>query len=95
MCATDDSQALERLALEHGRSVEEIISKALECYLIRETNSDNSEIALTLHHSGREANLKTLAALLAQERRLVAAGDPAALAARYFAALWEIFCSVC
>jgi hypothetical protein len=48
------------------------------------------EIARTLHHSGREANLKTLAALLskAQERRLVANDDPAALAARYFAPLW-------
>ena len=46
--------------------------------------------ALTLHHSGREANLKTLAELLtkAQERRLVAAGDPTALATRNFAALW-------
>jgi AcrR family transcriptional regulator len=47
------------------------------------------EIALTLHHSGREANHKALVALLtkAQERRLVA-NDPAALAARYFALLW-------
>ena len=48
------------------------------------------EIARTLHHSGREANLKTLTALLtrAQERRLVANDDPAALATRYFALLW-------
>ena len=45
--------------------------------------------ALTLHHSGREANHKALVALLtkAQERRLVANEDPAALAARYFALL--------
>jgi AcrR family transcriptional regulator len=48
------------------------------------------EIALTLHQSGREANQKALVALLtkAQERRLVANDDPAALAARYFALLW-------
>ena len=48
------------------------------------------EIARTLHNSGREANLKTLVALLtkAQERRLVANDDPTALAARYFALLW-------
>ena len=58
----------------------------LTVYRLAIAESDRApEIALSLHHSGRE----TLAELLtkAQERRLVAAGDPAALATRYFA-LW-------
>ena len=65
--------------------------EVLTVYRLAIAESDRApEIALTPHHSGREANLKTLAELLtkAQERRLVAAGDPAALATRYFAALW-------
>jgi len=33
-------EALERLAMERSRSVEEIISDALERYLFRETNSE-------------------------------------------------------
>jgi AcrR family transcriptional regulator len=85
--------ALAKLLIEFGVSILKTVChpEALTVFRLAIAESDRApEIALTLHRSGREANLKTLAALLAQaqERRLVAAGDPAALAARYFAALW-------
>jgi hypothetical protein len=64
--------------------------EVLTVFRLAIAESDQPEIARTLHHSGREANHKALAALLtkAQERRLVANDDPAALATRYFALLW-------
>jgi AcrR family transcriptional regulator len=85
--------ALAKLLIEFGVSILRTVCspEVLTVYRLVIAESDRApEIALTLHHSGREANLKTLAELLtkAQERRLVAAGDPAALATRYFAALW-------
>jgi len=85
--------ALAKLLIEFGVSILKTVCspEVLTVYRLAIAESDRApEIALTLHHSGREANLKTLAELLtkAQERRLVAAGDPAALATRYFAALW-------
>ena len=47
-------------------------------------------IARTLDSSGREANHAALAAWLtrAQAQGLVGAGDPAAMAAQFLAALW-------
>ena len=85
--------ALAKLLIEFGVSILKTVCspEVLTVYRLAIAESDRApEIALTLHHSGREANLKTLAELLtkAKERRLVAAGDPAALATRYFAALW-------
>ena len=85
--------ALAKLLIEFGVSILKTVCspEVLTVYRLAIAESDRApEIALTLHHSGREANLKTLAELLtkAQERRLVAAGDPTALATRNFAALW-------
>jgi hypothetical protein len=60
--------------------------EALTVFRLAIAESDRApEIALTLHHSGREANQKTLVALFtkAQQHRLIASHDPAALAARY------------
>src|SRR6516164_9015207 len=80
--------ALAKLLIEFGVSILKTVCspEVLTVYRLAIAESDRApEIALSLHHSGRE----TLAELLtkAQERRLVAAGDPAALATRYFA-LW-------
>ena len=49
------------------------------------------EIGRTLDSRGRQANQKALTELVkkAQARGLVLAGDPAVLASRYFAVLWE------
>jgi len=85
--------ALAKLLIEFGVSILKTVCspEVLTVYRLAIAESGRApEIALTLHRSGREANLETLAALLAQaqKRRLVAAGDPAVLAARYFAALW-------
>ena len=85
--------ALAKLLIEFGISILKTVCQpeVLTVFRLAIAESDRApEIARTLHHSGREANLKTLAELLtkAQERRLVAAGDPAALATHYFAALW-------
>ena len=48
------------------------------------------EIARTLHSNGREANQRALTELVrkAQSLGLVPAGDPGAMAAGYFSALW-------
>jgi AcrR family transcriptional regulator len=85
--------ALAKLLVDFGVSILKTVCQpeVLTVFRLAIAESDRApEIARTLHHSGREANLKTLAALLtkAQERHLVAAGDPAALSARYFALLW-------
>jgi len=85
--------ALAKLLVEFGVSVLKTVCQpeVLTVFRLAIAESDRApEIARTLHNSGREVNHKTLAALLtkAQERRLVATGDPAALAARYFAVLW-------
>ena len=82
-----------KLLVDFGVSILKTVCQpeVLTVFRLAIAESDRApEIARTLHHSGREANLKTLAALLtkAQERRLVANDDPAALAARYFALLW-------
>jgi len=85
--------ALAKLLVEFGVSVLKTVCQpeVLTVFRLAIAESDRApEIAKTLHNSGREVNHKTLAALLtkAQERRLVATSDPAALAARYFAVLW-------
>src|SRR5271165_6100626 len=85
--------ALAALLVELGVSILKTVChpEVLTVFRLAIAESDRApEIALTLHHSGREANHKALVALLtkAQERRLVANDDPAALAARYFALLW-------
>src|SRR5262245_15243603 len=85
--------ALAKLLVDFGVSILKTVCQpeVLTVFRLAIAESDRApEIARTLHDSGREANLKTLAALLtkAQERRLVANDDPAALAARYFALLW-------
>ena len=85
--------ALAKLLVDFGVSILKTVCQpeVLTVFRLAIAESDRApEIALTLHHSGREANQKTLVALLtkAQEHRLVANDDPAALAARYFALLW-------
>ena len=85
--------ALTKLLVEFGVSVLKTVCQpeVLTVYRLAIAESDRApEIARTLDNSGREANHKTLAQLLAkaQERRLVANADPAALAARYFTMLW-------
>jgi hypothetical protein len=85
--------ALAKLLVEFGVSVLKTVCQpeVLTVFRLAIAESDRApEIARTLDHSGREVNHKTLAELLtkAQKRRLVAAGDPAASAARYFAVLW-------
>jgi AcrR family transcriptional regulator len=85
--------ALAKLLVDFGVSILKTVChpEVLTVFRLAIAESDRApEIALTLHHSGREANQKALVALLtkAQERRLVANDDPAALAARYFALLW-------
>jgi len=70
--------ALAKLLMEFGVSILKTVCspEVLTVFRLAIAESDRApEIALTLHHSGREANLKTLAALLAkaQERCLVAA----------------------
>ena len=81
------------MLVEFGVSVLKTVCQpeVLTVYRLAIAESDRApEIAPTLDNSGREANHKTLAQLLAkaQERRLVANAGPAALAARYFALLW-------
>src|ERR1700757_2548648 len=85
--------ALAKLLVDFGVTILKTACQpeVLTVFRLAIAESDRApEIARTLHHSGREANLKTLGALLTkeQERRLVANDDPAALAARYFALLW-------
>jgi len=85
--------ALAKLLVDFGVSILKTVCQpeVLTVFRLAIAESDRApEIALTLHHSGREANQKTLVALLtkAQEHRLVPNDDPAALAARYFALLW-------
>ena len=70
--------ALAKLLMEFGVSILKTVCspEVLTVFRLAIAESDRApEIALTLHHRGREANLKTLAALLAkaQERCLVAA----------------------
>jgi hypothetical protein len=84
---------LAKLLFDFGVSILKTVCQpeVLTVFRLAIAESDRApEIALTLHQSGREANHKALVALLtkAQERRLVANDDPAALAARYFALLW-------
>jgi AcrR family transcriptional regulator len=86
-------EALAKLLVDFGVSILKTVCRpeVLTVFRLAIAESDQApEIALTLHQSGHEANNKALVALLtkAQERRLVANEDPAALAARYFALLW-------
>ena len=86
-------EALTKLLVDFGVSILKTVCRpeVLTVFRLAIAESDRApEIALTLHQSGREANQKALVALLtkAQERRLVANDDLAALAARYFALLW-------
>jgi hypothetical protein len=81
------------LLIEFGISILKTVCQpeVLTVFRLAIAESDRApEIARTLDNSGRKANQKMLGELLtkAQERRLVVAGDPGVLAARYFAALW-------
>jgi len=85
--------ALAKLLIEFGISILKTVCQpeVLTVFRLAIAESDRApEIARTLDNSGRKANQKMLGELLtkAQERRLVVAGDPGVLAARYFAALW-------
>ena len=85
--------ALATLLVELGVSILKTVCQpeVLTVYRLAIAESDRApEIARTLDSSGREANQKALTELVrkAQARRLVLAGDPAVLAARYHAVLW-------
>jgi len=86
--------ALATLLVELGISILKTVChpEVLTVFRLAIAESDRApEIARTLDSSGREANQKALTELLrkAQARGLVLAGDPAVLAVRYLAVLWE------
>jgi AcrR family transcriptional regulator len=93
--ATSEPQTRDIMAkslVEFGVSILKTVcqAEALTVFRLAIAESDRApEIARTLDKRSR-ANRKALAELLAkaQERRLVATGDPAVLAARYFTVLW-------
>jgi len=84
--------ALTKLLVEFGVSILKTMCHpdALTVFRLAIAESDRApEVARTLDSSGREANLKALTELIrnAQSHGLIVAGDPAVLAARFFAAL--------
>ena len=86
--------ALATLLVELGISILKTVCHpdALTVFRLAIAESDRApEIARTLDSSGRQANQKALTELVrkAQARGLALAGDPAVLAVRYFAVLWE------
>jgi AcrR family transcriptional regulator len=85
--------ALAARLIELGKSVLQGVcqSEVLMVYRLTIAESDRApELARILDANGRAANHDALADLLAkaQTQGLIGAGDPAALAARYFAVLW-------
>ncbi len=87
-------EALAALLVELGVSIltTGCQPEVLTVYRLAIAESDRApEIGRTLDRSGREANQKALTELVrkAQARGLVLAGDPAVLAVRYLAVLWE------
>jgi AcrR family transcriptional regulator len=86
-------EALAALLVELGASILNTAChpNVLTVFRLAIAESDRApEIARTLHRNGREANQKALAELVrkAQSLGLVPAGDPGAMAAGYFSALW-------
>jgi AcrR family transcriptional regulator len=86
--------ALAKLLVEFGVSILKTVCQpdVLTVFRLAIAESDRApEIARTLDSSGHEANQNALTELVrkAQAEGLVEAGDPAVLAARYIAALWE------
>jgi len=87
-------QALAALLVELGRTVLQTVSRdeVLMVYRLCIAESDRApQLARMLDASGRAANHKALAELLAQAqaRGLIGAADPTALATRFFAVLWD------
>jgi AcrR family transcriptional regulator len=86
--------ALAKLLVEFGVSILKTVCQpdVLTVFRLAIAESDRApEIARTLDSSGHEANQNALTELVrkAQAEGLVEAGDPAVLAARYIAVLWE------
>jgi AcrR family transcriptional regulator len=86
-------EALAAMLVEVGASILRGVCHpdVLAVYRLAIAESDRApEIARTLDKCGREANHAALSALLAkaQAQGLIGAGDPAAMATHYFAALW-------
>jgi len=86
-------EALAALLVELGASILNMAChpNVLTVFRLAIAESDRApEIARTLHRNGREANQKALAELVrkAQSLGLVPAGEPGAMAAGYFSALW-------
>ena len=84
--------ALTKLLVEFGVSILKTMCHldALTVFRLAIAESDRApEVGRTLDSSGREANLKAVTELIrnAQSLGLIDAGDPAVLAARYFAVL--------
>jgi AefR-like transcriptional repressor, C-terminal domain len=81
------------LLVEFGVSILKTVChpEVLTVFRLAIAESDRApEIGRTLDRNGHEANRKALTDLIrkAQARRLVPAGDPAVLAARYITVLW-------
>jgi AcrR family transcriptional regulator len=86
-------EALTTLLVELGASILNTVCRpgVLTVFRLAIAESDRApEIARTLHRNGREANQKALTELIrkAQSLGLAPAGDPGAMAAGYFSALW-------
>jgi AcrR family transcriptional regulator len=90
----NSKKALRAILVELGTAVLRTVCRpeVLMVYRLAIAESDRApEIAQTLHRNGREANHRALAEFLAkaQAQGLAGAGDPAALAARFFMVLWD------
>ena len=86
--------ALTALLVELGVSILKTVCHpdVLTVFRLAVAESDRApEIGRTLDSSGRQANQKALTEPVskAQARGLILGGDPAVLAGRYFAVLWE------
>jgi AcrR family transcriptional regulator len=91
--APESRAALAALLIALGESVLRNVSRSEVLMVYRLTIAESErapELARMLDEHGRAANHKALTDLLArtQAAGLIGAGDPAALAARYFALLW-------
>jgi AcrR family transcriptional regulator len=87
-------KALRAILVELGTAVLRTVCRpeVLMVYRLAIAESNQApEIAQTLYRNGREANHRALAEFLAkaQAEGLTGAGDPAALAARFFMVLWD------
>jgi AcrR family transcriptional regulator len=91
--APESREALAATLRELGKSVLQAVCRPEVLLVYRLTIAESAttpELAHTLDANGRAANHKALGELIAnaQARDLIGQGDPAVLAAHYFAVLW-------